>query len=321
MQYDIFNGDADGICALIQLRLNNPVQDAVLITGIKRHINLLDDLCVTACDTVTVLDVSLKKNADGLTHILNQGAYVFYVDHHEPGVIPKHPNLKTLINTAPDTCTGLIVDTFLEGKHREWAITAAYGDNLIGPAEQLSKAMALTYDQSALLKTLGTCINYNSYGDDLSDLRIEPRHLYLQLCQYRSPFDFILDNKLIYDVLLAGYQNDLNETVLIKPDYETNNVCVYILPDTPGSRRISGVFSNNLAHESPKKAHAVLTYNKQGDFKVSVRAPLNNPVGADELCALFPTGGGRKRAAGINHLPLDQLATFIAQFEKNIPKY
>ncbi len=37
---DIFNGNADGICALVQLRRENP-QPAELITGIKREINLL----------------------------------------------------------------------------------------------------------------------------------------------------------------------------------------------------------------------------------------------------------------------------------------
>ncbi|HTN65634.1 MAG TPA: acetyltransferase, partial [Burkholderiaceae bacterium] len=32
--FDVFNGDADGLCALHQLRLAAPL-DAVLITGIK----------------------------------------------------------------------------------------------------------------------------------------------------------------------------------------------------------------------------------------------------------------------------------------------
>ena len=32
--YDVFNGDADGICALQQLRLHEP-RDAVRVTGIE----------------------------------------------------------------------------------------------------------------------------------------------------------------------------------------------------------------------------------------------------------------------------------------------
>ena len=38
--YDVFNGDADGICALVQLRHAEP-RNAQLITGVKRDISLL----------------------------------------------------------------------------------------------------------------------------------------------------------------------------------------------------------------------------------------------------------------------------------------
>ena len=78
------------------------------------------------------------------------------------------------------------------------------------------------------------------------------------------------------------------------------------------ARRISGVFGNALANQSPDKAHAVLTLNEnQQNFTVSVRAPLNNRTGADEVCCQFVTGGGRKAAAGINALPIDQIGEFI----------
>lgn len=57
--YDVFNGDADGICALVQLRLAEP-KPAELITGVKRDISLLNKLPVEACD-VTVLDISFES--------------------------------------------------------------------------------------------------------------------------------------------------------------------------------------------------------------------------------------------------------------------
>ena len=41
MHYDVFNGDADGICALLQLRLEEPLV-STRITGIKRDIALLE---------------------------------------------------------------------------------------------------------------------------------------------------------------------------------------------------------------------------------------------------------------------------------------
>jgi len=39
--YDVFNGDADGIISLVQLRLSQP-REAQLVTGRKRDIKLLE---------------------------------------------------------------------------------------------------------------------------------------------------------------------------------------------------------------------------------------------------------------------------------------
>jgi hypothetical protein len=52
---------------------------------------------------------------------------------------------------------------------------------------------------------------------------------------------------------------------------------------------------------------------------VSVRAPLVNKTGADELCKRFPSGGGRKAAAGINALPEADIPAFIAAFLETYP--
>eukprot|EP00487_Bulimina_marginata_P011750 TRINITY_DN7573_c0_g1_i1.p1 TRINITY_DN7573_c0_g1~~TRINITY_DN7573_c0_g1_i1.p1 ORF type:complete len:107 (+),score=7.45 TRINITY_DN7573_c0_g1_i1:236-556(+) len=61
MHYDVFNGDADGIIALLQLRLAAP-KDSTLITGVKRDISLLKQVDVSKATAVTVLDISLGKN-------------------------------------------------------------------------------------------------------------------------------------------------------------------------------------------------------------------------------------------------------------------
>ena len=53
---DVFNGDADGLCALHQLRLADP-QPSELVTGVKRDIKLLDRVQAIAGDRVTVLDI------------------------------------------------------------------------------------------------------------------------------------------------------------------------------------------------------------------------------------------------------------------------
>ena len=58
MDYDVFNGDADGICALIQLRRADPKPDATLITGVKRDIELLQRVPSGEGSRVTALDIS-----------------------------------------------------------------------------------------------------------------------------------------------------------------------------------------------------------------------------------------------------------------------
>src|SRR3954469_1165594 len=75
--YDIFNGDADGLCALHQLRLDAPLE-AELVTGVKRDIRLLDRVQAQEHDQLTVLDISMKSNADALARALERGARVRY---------------------------------------------------------------------------------------------------------------------------------------------------------------------------------------------------------------------------------------------------
>lgn len=313
MQFDVFNGDADGICALIQLRLAQPC-DALLITGVKRDIELLQQVDAQAGDCITVLDISLAKNRRALDRVLEQGASVFYVDHHLAGDIPAHANLTTLIDTDAAMCTSLLVNQHLNGQFALWAVTAAFGDNLLVSAENAARPLALTREQLQQLHDLGVCINYNGYGSKLADLHFTPDALYRELAPYSSPFAFMHDNRLIYEQLLSAFREDMLQALRSDVDYQTDTVAVYVLPDLPWARRVSGVFGNELANQYPHRAHAVVSLTEQGDYQVSVRSPLTNILGADELCALFATGGGRKGAAGINHLPIDQLPVFIERF-------
>ncbi len=133
---DVFNGDADGICALIQLRLNEP-KDSQLVTGVKRDTALLKNLFIEEGDSITVLDISLDKNYNELNSALNTGANIFYVDHHLAQKIPDSPLLETIIDTNADVCTSILVNQHLEGKYIEWAIVGAFGDNLKKSARAL----------------------------------------------------------------------------------------------------------------------------------------------------------------------------------------
>ena len=318
LDIDVFNGDADGICALVQLRLAKPVQ-AKLVTGVKRDIQLLKQVEVQANDAVTVLDISLQKNRMDLDRILQLGATVFYVDHHEAGHIPQHAKLKTLINTAANTCTSLLMDQYLGGKYRAWAVTAAFGDNLIGSAERLALHLSISDIQLNQLRGLGICLNYNGCGNAVSDLHFTPDVLYKELVGYLTPFEYMAANGSSYHQLLEGYAEDIAQAQTIKEEYCTSTIAVYRLPDEAWARRISGVFSNELANKIPERAHAIISYNAHGGYQISVRAPLVNKAGADELCSMFASGGGRKGAAGINHLPYEELPFFITEFEKKYP--
>ncbi len=308
--YDIFNGDADGICALVQLRLAEP-RAAKLVTGVKRDINLLAQAQAGAGDHITALDISMRSNADGLRRNLHAGASVFYVDHHNPGKIPNHENLFAVIDTRPNICTSLLVDYCLAGASREWAVVAAFGDNLANAATHAARILDVNADQLAKLKSLGELINYNAYGRDISDLHFSPQTLYKQCVHYKTPSAFLSAKPEIFDKLQAGYADDMGKARqcgFARPG-------IAILDDAPWARRVSGSYGNILAVENPANAHAVLTHNAQGGYLISVRAPKNNPHGADKLCLSFPTGGGRAAAAGINHLPTQDLDKFLAAFE------
>jgi len=297
---DVFNGDADGICALHQLRLHSPC-DSQLVTGVKRDINLLRKVKAVAADQVTVLDISLDKNREGLLNLLSQQVQVQYFDHHFAGDIPDDPYLDAHINTAADVCTGLLVNGYLKGAFLPWAVTAAFGDNLFDSARLAAASLNLSEPQLELLKELGTLINYNGYGASLDDLYFEPDQLYLKIKPYRDPFAFIHESDA-FNVLQQGYAADMAQAIHVKAEVEQDAFAVYVLPDEKWSRRVSGVYANDLAQQTPSRAHAILSAQSDGSFVVSVRAPLANREGADEVCRQFETGGGRKAAAGINSL-------------------
>ncbi len=312
MHYDIFNGDADGITALIQLRLDEPLE-SVLVTGVKRDIKLLSQLVDKSnVSSVTALDISMEKNTSPLSSLLEKGIDVFYCDHHRAGEIPQSSHLEALIDLDAEICTSLLINKKLSGRHSKWAVAGAFGDNLFNSAETLAAEIGLSPDDTAFLKELGTLINYNGYGSTLDDLHIPPAQLYKMLLEYPCPLTLRDDLDSPYYVLKRGYESDYQHIASLSPIFNDDVACVFELPCEAWARRMSGVFGNELANQSPNKAHAVLTLNTSAeDYTVSVRAPLANRTGADEVCSAFPTGGGRKAAAGINALPLTSKQDFI----------
>lgn len=313
--FDVFNGDADGICALIQLRLNKPRQ-STLVTGVKRDIALLKRVEAKAQDRVTVLDVSLEKNAEALQRLLSDGAEVFYADHHAHGAIPDSPQLDAHLDTRSDTCTSLIINDLLDGAYTNWAITGAFGDNMNAAAEQLSQAAGLSTGEASKLKELGNLINYNGYGSTPADLHFHPADLYQELSAFRDPLQFLAAGTDTFSRLKSGFESDNEKANAIEPSYESDSVGVYSLPDAQWSRRVSGVFGNHLASHHPARAHAIVTQGKNDQLVVSLRAPIDKPYHADDIAKQFPTGGGRRRAAGINALAPERLPELIDTMEQ-----
>ncbi len=312
---DVFNGDADGICSLIQLRNANP-QNSELVTGIKRDIQLLKRVNARPDDYVSVLDISFEKNSVDVQRLLDQGATIVYYDHHRIGIPVKHPRLETFIDDQSLTvCTGLLVDKQLEGRFRSWALVAAFGDNLNSVAMELGMASGFKHESLILLKKLGIYINYNSYGDSLSDLFYHPKVLYQYLQQHVSPFDFIHENTLVFTALEDGYKQDMAAAESNPYLYQSSESAIVFFNNEKWARRVSGVYINDLANQYPERAHAAITENVDGTYKVSIRSPLKKEYSAAELATKFETGGGRKGAAGINALPDDSMSQFIDAFK------
>lgn len=311
--YDVFNGDADGICALHQLRLAEP-KDSILITGVKRDIALVKQVPGDTATSATILDISMDKNRDALLPLVNAGIKVSYFDHHFPGDIPESEHLDAHIDTDANTCTGLIVNKHLNGAHLAWAVTAAFGDNLLDSARHAATPLNLSDAELSQIQTLGTLLNYNGYGSSLEDLFFPPAELYQRVKPYKDPLAFINEDDA-YQKLEAGYNSDMENAKNTKPLLADESTAVFIFPEDAFARRVSGVYANDLAQQNPNRAHAMLSTLPGDGYLVSVRAPLANKTGADELCRQFETGGGRKAAAGINFLPACDLDKFTDAFK------
>lgn len=315
MHIDIFNGDADGIAALQQLRLAEPCQ-ALLVSGVKRDIRLLDKVVAMADHRgarLTVLDISMATNSEPLQTLLDHDCRIFYVDHHHPGDIPEHAALESHIDADPDICTGLIVNHLLGHRYPAWGVVAAFGDNLHDAAHRLGKQCGFAEQDMTLLRELGELLNYNGYGREVADLHFDPAQLFKAVQPYGDPLEFYRQSDVLA-TLRQGFHDDMGKARATRPEDEQESGRIYIFPNQAWARRTAGVFSNERAREQPDKAHALLVENGQGGYVVSVRAPLNRKNGAVELCKSFPTGGGRAAAAGINELPQSRLAEFKAAF-------
>jgi len=315
--FDVFNGDADGLCALQQLRLAQ-ARESILVTGIKRDIALLQRVAAGPGDTVTVLDISLHRNRDALLALLERGVAVQYFDHHFAGEVPAHPLLEAHLDASPGVCTSLLVDRHLNGAHRAWAVVGAFGDNLGATACGLAQGIGLAAAQVEMLRTLGEALNYNAYGDSEADLLVTPARLAALLRPHADPLAFMREEP-VARALAQRQQEDLAQAFERVASQAVGGAELHLLPDAPWARRVQGAFAHAMAVRAPAQAHVVLRESGTRGFVVSVRAPQDRPLGAEALCLPYPGGGGRAAAAGIDLLPRERLAEFMAAVARAFP--
>ncbi|HEY4183476.1 MAG TPA: DHH family phosphoesterase [Polyangia bacterium] len=316
----IFNGDADGLCGLQQLRLAEAKERAdgtpeTLVTGVKRDIALLARVTAAPDDQCTVLDISLDVNRAGLLALLASGASVRYFDHHFAGEIPPHANLDAHIDLSPNVCTSLLVDRYLHGSMRPWAIVGAFGDSMVEEARALAQAAGITPQAAEVLNQLGLAINYNAYGETLADLHVAPAALAAEMLPFADPLEFAARSET-YRRLAEGFRADMDLARRLEPARKTAGAIQFLLPDAAWARRASGTLANDLAKAHGGSALAIISPKTDGGYLVSVRVPRDCPTSAEEFCRRFPTGGGRRTAAGVNHLPTEGLEAFSSAFEE-----
>jgi hypothetical protein len=310
-RFDVCNGDADGLTAVLQWRLHDPAP-ATLVTGLKREIALLERVPDSA-DEVLVCDLSIARNRDALARLLNAGAHVRYFDHHFAADVPTHDKLEKHLDADPELCTSLLMDHWLGGRFHAWALVGAYGDALTGVAQRRAAAAGYDDEQRAALRRLGEAINYNAYGDDEHDVCIAPAKLYRVMARHADPLEMIANEESLVDELDARRRTDLRHAQAMRPALQTEHARLVVLPDEPWSRRVIGCLANELAAAEPRQAQAVLKHLSGGGFVVSVRAPRAAPWGAASFCAAFG-GGGREAAAGIDQLPPHDYERLVAAF-------
>ena len=312
--FDVFNGDADGICALHQLRLADPI-DSILVTGLKHEIALLERVTAREGDVVTVLDLSLDRNRAGLAALLGRGVHVRYFDHHYAGDIPSSEDLEPVIDTQGGWCTSALVDRHLAGRFRAWAVVGAFGDQLDALAARLGAAIGLGAVELESLRNLGRTLNYNAYGVSEADVALPPRAAYRLVHAYADPFELIAKEPILAG-LARQRRVDLENAFAVPALRRRPHCDIYLLPDAPWSRRVSGELANRLILAEPHRAHLVVTPLGAGEYGASVRSPRGRAPAAVDFCRAFATGGGRGEAAGIERIGRNELHAFLEKFER-----
>jgi hypothetical protein len=183
------------------------------------------------------------------------------------------------------------------------------------------------------LRRVGVLLNYNAYGDEPGDALFDAADIAVRMAGIPSALDFCWEQSLIAP-LAARFDEDRELFHQLAPLVESASACAYLVPDEAFARRYGATWANERVMQKPSEALAVIHPRKNGTYTVSIRSPRDwRAAGAmegkdakegkdgavrsaAELAKEFPTGGGRKLAAGIDVLPADQLQRFTDRFRE-----
>ena len=283
MRWYAYNGDADGICSMVQWGLVYGIEGQ-RITGVKRDIELLERVNPNPNDEIIVMDISLARNHARAVELSTQGFDITWFDHHLAG--DPIDAIATHIDTSSDVCTARIVEKYL-GVESDWAQVALHGDGLS------------PHSNKPEFKELGELLNYNGYGADLSDLHFHPDDLLLLCLQAKTPQNFM--DTQAFMTLKNGFESDLSNAKNIEP---SNGY--YLLPNEAWARRVVGVMAHRI-NERGDGPH-VIAIDKGETLQVSIRGR----EGIGELCKMFG-GGGRATAGGIDALPKSEITALMKE--------
>ncbi len=281
MRWFAYNGDADGICSMVQWGLVHGVEGK-RITGVKRDIVLLDRIHPSEDDEVIVMDISLARNHSMAQKLAQGGADITWFDHHLAG--DKIESINAYIDTSDNVCTARIVEQYL-GVESNWAQVALHGDGL-------SKHSSIPE-----YKELGELLNYNGYGADLTDLHFHPDELMMLCLESKTPEQFM--QSPAFAKLKQGFDYDISNAESI-----TEQDGFFLLPNEAWARRVVGVMAHRI-NEKGAGPH-VIAIDKGSTFQISMRGQ----TGIGELCAMFG-GGGRATAGGIDNLPKAEITALM----------
>ena len=283
MRWYAYNGDADGICSMVQWGLVYGIEGH-RVTGVKRDIELLERVNPNPDDEIIVMDISLARNHARAVELSTQGFDITWFDHHLAG--EPIDGITTNIDTSANVCTAVIVEKFL-GLESDWAQVALHGDGLS------------VHSSKPEFKELGELLNYNGYGADLSDLHFHPDELLLLCLQAKTPQNFM--DTQAFMTLKNGFESDLSNAINIEP---RNGY--YLLPNESWARRVVGVMAHRI-NESGDGPH-VIAIDKGETLQVSIRGS----EGIGEICKMFG-GGGRATAGGIDALPKSEITALMKE--------